>query len=158
MGGYYAAGDDEEEIKGLIKKTEEEFGHTAPNQGNEYHWFHTGDIGLFTPDGRLKLIDRKKNLVKLKGGEYIAIEQMEAVYSTSMYVNALAGDIMVHGDGDLDRPIALVQADTSQLLAWAKANGIASTEPAELCSNSAVVGMVLKDLNQIAHGKLASNE
>jgi len=163
--GYYAAGDDEEEVRGLIQKTEDEFSSVAPNEDGVFHWFRTGDIGLFTEDGRLKLIDRKKNLVKLKGGEYIAIEQMEAVYSTSMYVNALAGGIMVHGDGDLDRPIALVQADISKLLPWAKANGITmalnatgSVEPAALCSNSAVVGMVLKDLNQIAHGRLASNE
>ena len=55
----------------------------------------------------------------------------------------------MHGDGDLDRPIALVQADISKLLPWAKANGITmalnatgSVEPAALCSNSAVVGMV----------------
>ena len=40
-------------------------------------WFHTGDIAIFTPDGCIKIVDRLKNLVKLKGGEYIAIESME---------------------------------------------------------------------------------
>merc|ERR1711998_623705 len=78
--GYYCAGLDEEEKVSLNKKTCEEFSSEAPNQ-DEFHWFHTGDIGLFTPDGRLKLIDRKKNLVKLKGGEYIAVEAMESIYS-----------------------------------------------------------------------------
>lgn len=34
-------------------------------------WFITGDIGQWNPDGTLSIIDRKKNLVKLSGGEYI---------------------------------------------------------------------------------------
>lgn len=34
-------------------------------------WFMTGDIGRWNADGTLSIIDRKKNLVKLSGGEYI---------------------------------------------------------------------------------------
>lgn len=154
--GYYAKGD---QAESLIKKTTEEFGDAAPNQ-TEHHWFHTGDIGLFTPDGRLKLIDRKKNLVKLKGGEYVAIEAMEAVYGTSIYVDAKAGGIMCHGDGDMDKPVALLLGNIPNIVNWAKENGITEEDPDALCKNEKVIEMVLKDLVKIgkASDSVAKNE
>lgn len=39
-------------------------------------WFKTGDIGEFTQNGHLRVIDRKKNLVKTLNGEYIAVEKV----------------------------------------------------------------------------------
>lgn len=36
-------------------------------------WFYTGDIGEALPDGSFKIIDRKKDLVKLQYGEYISL-------------------------------------------------------------------------------------
>jgi hypothetical protein len=42
----------------------------------ENGWFKTGDIGEFDRDGRLKIIDRRKNLVKTLNGEYIALEKV----------------------------------------------------------------------------------
>lgn len=37
------------------------------------HWFYTGDIGQFQPNGCLEIIDRKKDIVKLQHGEYISL-------------------------------------------------------------------------------------
>merc|ERR1712023_466982 len=44
--------------------------------GNTY--FHTGDIGKIWPDGVLQIIDRKKDLIKLEGGEYVSLGKVEA--------------------------------------------------------------------------------
>ena len=36
-------------------------------------WFRSGDIGEIFPDGTLKIIDRKKDLIKLSNGEFISL-------------------------------------------------------------------------------------
>jgi len=92
----------------LPDKTKEDF--------DEEGFFHTGDIGQFTSDGCIQIVDRKKNLVKLKGGEYVAIEAMESVFIGSPYVSALC----VIANGDLDGPLAIAIADNDALEEWAK--------------------------------------
>merc|ERR1712038_1788040 len=87
-------------------------------------FFHTGDIGQFMEDGSLRIVDRVKNLVKLKGGEYIAIENMEMTYGNCKFVDAIAGGICCYGDGDMDRPIALLQLSEPNTMAWAKENNV----------------------------------
>merc|ERR1712224_407075 len=70
-----------------------------------------------------RIVDRKKNLVKLKGGEYIALEKMEMVYGNSSFVDAINGGVCCYGDGEMDRPVALVQLNEVVALDWAKKNG-----------------------------------
>lgn len=67
-------------------------------------WLMTGDIGEFRADGSLSIIDRKKNLVKLSNGEYIAIEKLEAVYKSCTSVLNLC----VMADSTRNYPVALV--------------------------------------------------
>lgn len=68
-------------------------------------WFRTGDIGAFDrKTGHLRVVDRVKNLVKMQGGEYIALEKLEAIYRGA----APAQNVMVYGDSEHPRPIAVV--------------------------------------------------
>jgi long-chain acyl-CoA synthetase len=137
--GYYARGEDAEELK---KKREEEFDSNG--------WFHTGDIGLITPDGSLKLVDRLKNLIKLKGGEYIAVENMEKEFLNCKYIDSINGGLMVYGDGDMDRPVAILQANVKELQKYADENGIKCENSDQLCTNKDVLSMVVNDLKGYA--------
>lgn len=58
-------------------------------------WFRTGDIAEIDSMGRVKIIDRVKNVLKLAQGEYISPERIENVYlaNTSLFTQAY-----VHGD------------------------------------------------------------
>lgn len=124
------------------EKTKEEF--------KEDGWFHSGDIGEFLKDGSIRIVDRKKNLVKLKGGEYIALEQMESVYGGSNFVDAIAGGICCYGDGEMDRPIALMQLSEPYAKKWAQKNG-ASDDISKLKDDSKLYDAIMDDLKQI-HG------
>eukprot|EP00286_Rhodomonas_abbreviata_P027977 CAMPEP_0181305632 /NCGR_PEP_ID=MMETSP1101-20121128/9842_1 /TAXON_ID=46948 /ORGANISM="Rhodomonas abbreviata, Strain Caron Lab Isolate" /LENGTH=779 /DNA_ID=CAMNT_0023411579 /DNA_START=176 /DNA_END=2515 /DNA_ORIENTATION=+ len=58
----------------MEKKSMEDF----PMHPNGRKYFHTGDIGVVDPDGVLRIIDRKKDLIKLQGGEYVSLGKVEA--------------------------------------------------------------------------------
>ncbi|KAK4154762.1 hypothetical protein C8A00DRAFT_32430 [Chaetomidium leptoderma] len=106
-------------------------------------WFRTGDIGEFDADGHLSVIDRVKNLVKLQGGEYIALEKLEAIYRGVGYVQ----NMMVHGDSGCARPIALVVANEKAL---AKKAGELGVDQGRMHADPKVRGAVLKALQDVA--------
>ncbi|KAJ1979893.1 long-chain fatty acid-CoA ligase [Dimargaris xerosporica] len=88
-------------------------------------WFKSGDIGEWQPDGQLAIIDRKKNLVKLAHGEYIALEKLESVYKTALLVT----NICVCADENRTRPVALVVPDAQGVIHLAKSQGLLDQIP-----------------------------
>lgn len=125
----------------LPEKTKEEY--------DEEGWFHTGDIGQFTADGVIQIVDRKKNLVKLKGGEYVALESMENAFVASPF----AVSVCVVANGDLDAPLAIVRADNEHLEQWAADEKIAYESLQELAEKQETGKAVLKSM--VAAGKEA---
>jgi long-chain acyl-CoA synthetase len=102
-------------------------------------WFKTGDIGEWDSVGHLKVIDRVKNLIKMQGGEYIALEKLEAVYRGAHTV----ANLMVHADQAYPKPIAVIMPNEKVLLDEAQKLGI---DQHDMYHHPKMVGWVLKDL------------
>ncbi|KAI1369886.1 acetyl-CoA synthetase-like protein [Xylaria arbuscula] len=106
-------------------------------------WFKTGDIGEVDSVGHVKIVDRVKNLVKLQGGEYIALEKLEAIYRGSKYVN----NLMIHGDSSQPRPIAIITPNEKPLAELADS---LSVDHANMHHDKKVLEAVHKDLIGVA--------
>ncbi|KAF7848124.1 hypothetical protein BT93_L2274 [Corymbia citriodora subsp. variegata] len=108
-------------------------------------WLHTGDIGLWLPGGRLKIIDRKKNIFKLAQGEYIAPEKIENVYSKCKFIS----QCFVHGDSLYSCLVAVVAVDQEVLKEWAASQGIEHEALEQLCNDPRAREAVLAEMDAV---------
>jgi len=88
-------------------KTKESFSTDC----NGIKWWSSGDIGELLPDGSLKIVDRKKDLVKLSSGEYISLGKVEAHLKSAPVVD----NICVYGTGKDNFLIAIVVPNVAVL-------------------------------------------
>jgi long-chain acyl-CoA synthetase len=76
-------------------------------------YFHTGDIGVVSDDGFLKITDRKKEMFKTSGGKYVAPALIENQLKQSRFIE----QIMVIGEGE-KMPAALIQPNFEFIKDW----------------------------------------
>ncbi|QYX80094.1 AMP-dependent synthetase/ligase [Streptomyces akebiae] len=110
-------------------------------------WFHTGDIGELSPDGYLRITDRKKDLFKTSGGKYIAPTEIEGRFKS---LCPFTSNVMVIG-ADRNFCTALIALDELSLQGWAAENGLAGKSYEEIIAAPATVEMVdgyVKQLNE----------
>ncbi|KAE8290967.1 Long-chain-fatty-acid--CoA ligase 3 [Larimichthys crocea] len=112
---------------------------------NGQRWFCTGDIGEFHPDGCLKIIDRKKDLVKLQAGEYVSLGKVEAVLKNC----SLIDNICAYANSDQFYVISFVVPNQKQLLALAEQMEVKGTWE-EICNNSQMEKEVLRIITEAA--------
>jgi len=74
-------------------------------------WFHTGDIGVPTPDGGVKVLDRVKDAVK-SGGEWIPTSILESIIGEVPGVS-MAAVVPVEHEKWGERPVALYTGTAS---------------------------------------------
>ncbi|GAB9469090.1 Long-chain-fatty-acid-coa ligase [Globisporangium polare] len=112
---------------------------------DEEGWMHTGDIGLWSPLGQLKIIDRKKNIFKLSQGEYVAPEKVEIALGTCSSI----AQLFVTGDSFHSHLVAIVVPDELVLRKLAAAHGISDPKlsMAELCDQPLLKKLVQQEID-----------
>jgi len=121
---------------------------------NGIRWFKTGDIGMIDETGNLTLIDRKKDLVKLRHGEYIALGKIEACLKTSELVD----NVCVFADQNQLSCVAVAVANQAQVMKISKSLGLECDFRAA-CGNPKIIQTVFESFVAAAKtGKLHKQE
>uniref|UniRef100_A0A0K0EST5 long-chain-fatty-acid--CoA ligase n=1 Tax=Strongyloides stercoralis TaxID=6248 RepID=A0A0K0EST5_STRER len=131
------------------EKTKEEFVII-----NNKRYFCTGDIGEIRNDGSIKIIDRKKDLIKLSHGEYISLGKVE----TSLLTNSKIDNICVYGNSHASYLIALVVPNEKNIMKLAEENDITGKSFKEICSDKTVNKILLKEIQDSVKGVLTRVE
>jgi len=86
-------------------------------------WFYTGDIGKMV-EGKLQIVDRKKELIKTSGGKYIAPQHLEgSLKAFCPYIH----QVLIHGN-NRNFCSALLVLEPESIQRWARQNGIPDLE------------------------------
>ena len=120
-------------------------------------WFRTGDIGQINPvTGSLRLIDRRKDLVKLQMGEYVSLSKVES----EIKIHPLVDTVCVYADPTKTATVALILPDNAKLLELGDQLNISDeTKTKEkLCNNPVVIDYVLKDISAYVSRRLEKFE
>lgn len=116
-------------------------------------WFHTGDICTVDELGRFKIIDRRKNVLKLAQGEYISPERIENVYLANCGWMQIA---YIHGDSHQSFLVGLFGIAPDGFSAFASKILGEEIKPTDLeklkqaAQNPKVVKAAHKDLEKVA--------
>jgi long-subunit acyl-CoA synthetase (AMP-forming) len=117
-------------------------------------YFCTGDIGQVNRNGCVQIIDRKKDLVKLQQGEYVALSKVENAMKNCTLVEVPC----CYAESTYDYCVALVCPSHLALKALAKTLGVASEDVAVLCEDPKIVAEVSKQILAAVKGKLTGFE
>jgi long-chain acyl-CoA synthetase len=118
---------------------------------DEDGFLRTGDVGEWSDDGELRLIDRKKDLIITKGGKNIAPSGIEHLLKLSPYINQA---ILIGSD----RPyvVALFELAPESITPWAIEHHLDPSVAA--LASSADVRALLQQHVDIVNGQLSPPE
>jgi len=115
-------------------------------------WFKTGDIARWRPEGRLEIVDRKKNIFKLSQGEYIRPEFIQNVYGASRFVT----NIFVDGNSSQNYLVAIIVPDKEALQQYfdsvteGPGKGLKVDAVSDLNENKEIMRVIQEDMAALA--------
>lgn len=108
-------------------------------------WFRTGDVGHLDADGVLFITDRKKELMKLSTGKYIAPQPIEQRLAASRWIE----QAVVIGNSR-QFCTALIVLDTAAVTAHFTEAG--KPVPADLAADDEVRALIQRDVDHVNEG------
>jgi long-chain acyl-CoA synthetase len=100
-------------------------------------WVHTGDAGVFTDAGHLRIIDRAKDVGRLTDGSLFAPKYVENKLKFFPHIK----EAVAFGD-KRDYAAAFINIDLAAVGSWAERNGIAYTSYSDLAGRPEVYDLV----------------
>jgi long-chain acyl-CoA synthetase len=104
----------------------------------------TGDAGFFDPDGQLKIIDRVKDVGRLRGGQLFAPKYIENKLKFFPEIR----EAVAIGDGR-DFAAAMINIELASVANWAERHAIAYASYQELAANPQVYAMIEKRVDAV---------
>jgi len=100
-------------------------------------WLYTGDVGEWTPDGNLKIIDRARDIIVTSGGKTLSPTYVENCLRAVPYIS----EAVVFGH-QRKYLTALIEIDFETVSDWARSNDIPYTGFTSLTEHPEIVGMI----------------
>ena len=110
-------------------------------------WLTTGDLAERLPDGAVRLVDRKKDILITAGGKNVSPSQIETCLRASPYISEAA----VFGEGR-KYLAALLELDYETVAEWARARGLAHAGYASLAAHPDVAVLLQAELERVNAG------
>ena len=107
-------------------------------------YFRTGDVGMMDPQGRVKITDRKKEIIVTSGGKNVAPQPIENELREDFYIEqaVVVGDHRSH-------LAALIVPHFPALRAWCKRKSLAFKDDAEMVNHPRVVAKIMTRVNRV---------
>ena len=111
---------------------------------DEDGWFHTGDAGMIDERGHLVIVDRAKDVGKMRDGTVFAPQFIELKLRFSPYIN----EAVAFGDG---QPFvsAMIAIDLESVGKWAEKRRLPYTNYMDLAQKTEVRTLIAEEIRQI---------
>jgi long-chain acyl-CoA synthetase len=111
---------------------------------DEEGYFRTGDVGKLDPQGRVKITDRKKEIIVTSGGKNVAPQPIENLLREDIYIEqaVVVGDHRSH-------LAALVVPHFPALRAWCGRKSLVFRDDAEMVAHPKVVAKLMTRVNRV---------
>jgi long-chain acyl-CoA synthetase len=111
-------------------------------------WLDTGDLGMLTYRGELRITGRAKDTIVLRGGENVEPVPIEQKLTESIYIK----QAVVLGQ-DQKYLVALIVPDQDEVTSWAEDNAIPILDYESLVQQPEVVELIDSEVNELVSAR-----